>query len=27
VPFANTGVGEVRCAIHPTMKLTLHVQP
>lgn len=27
VPFEKLGAGEVRCAIHPSMKLTLHVQP
>jgi plastocyanin len=27
VPFDKVGTGEVRCAIHPSMKLTLHVTP
>ena len=27
VSFANPGVAEVRCAIHPTMKLTVNVEP
>jgi plastocyanin len=27
VPFDKTGAGEVRCAIHPSMKLMLHVEP
>jgi plastocyanin len=27
VPFPSTGTAEVRCAIHPKMKLTVHVAP
>jgi plastocyanin len=27
VSFENPGTAEVRCAIHPTMKLTVNVQP
>jgi plastocyanin len=27
VPFPSVGTAEVRCAIHPKMKLTVHVAP
>jgi plastocyanin len=27
VPFGRAGVAEIRCAIHPSMKLTITVRP